>query len=366
MSPLPRPAIEAGWVALDRRSRPWTIAAEDFFLPGETFRDLVSGLLGLDADGVAVTPSVSFGLSTFATLVPLAKGQVVLVPDDEFPSNFHPWHAAAERAGATVERVPRSEAGRFDDVFAAEIERLGDRVALVASPACHWTDGTPIDLVELGRLARGVGAAFAVDLSQSLGAMPFDGAAVQPDVVAGVSYKWLLGPYALSYAWFGPEWREGEPLDHGWAIRAGADDFAGLTEAPEGYRPGARRYDIGEAAQHHLMPIAHAAMRVILDWGVTGTAAHARRLSDHIADRASALGYGVAPSELRSPHIIGVRPGATGLESRELGAHLAEERVHVSVRGDALRVSLHRFNDDEDVERLLGALASAVGASGPV
>ncbi len=365
MGPLPSATVEAGWMALDRKAHPWTVVGDDFFVPGETYRGLVADLLGLDADGVAITPSVSFGLSTFAAGLPLAPGDVVLVPADEFPSNLNPWSAAADRAGAAVVRVPRPADGDITASLEAAVADHGERVALVASPPCHWTDGAPIDLVRVGAAARAVGAALAVDVCQSLGGVPFDGAAVAPDVVAGATYKWLLGPYSLGFAWFAPRWRQGTPLDHGWSNRAGAEDFAGLTEPSTGYRPGARRYDVGEPAQHTQMPVALASLRLVTEWGPTATAAHARRLTDRIADGAATLGFGVAPAARRSDHIVGLELGPTGLEPADLAATLADAHVHVSVRGRTLRVSAHRFNDDEDVARLLAALAGAVGAPEP-
>lgn len=361
MGPLPHMTVEAGWMALDRKAHPWTLVADDFFLPGETYRSMLADLLGLDADGVAITPSVSFGLSTFASLVPLSEGQVVVVPADEFPSNLNPWSAAAERVGASVVRVPRRPGGDVTDALVDEVARRGDQVALVASPPCHWTDGARIDLVALGAAARAVGAALAVDVCQSLGAAPFDGAAVQPDVVAGATYKWLLGPYSMGFAWFAPQWRDGAPLDHGWSNRAGAEDFAALTQPSTGYRAGARRYDVGEPAQHTQMPVALASLGLITEWGPTTVAAHARRLTDRIAEGAASLGFEVAPADRRSDHLLGLGLAPTGLGPAALAATLADAKVHVSVRGTSVRVSAHRFNDDGDVDRLLAALADAVG-----
>lgn len=365
MGPLPRASVEAGWMALDRKAQPWTVVAEDFFVPGETYRGMVADLLGLDAEGVAVTPSVSFGLSTFASLLPLRPDQVVVVPGGEFPSNLNPWVAAADRAGATVVRVDRSPDVGLTEALVDEVRTHGERVALVASPPCHWTDGSPIDLVAVGEAARAVGAALAVDVCQTLGAVPFDGAAVRPDVVAGATYKWLLGPYSMGFAWFAPRWREGTPLDHGWSNRAGAEDFAGLTEPSTGYRPGARRYDVGEPAQHTQMPVALASLGLVSGWDPVATAAHARRLTDRIAEGAAALGFGVAPAARRSDHLVGLRLGPGSVEPSELAARLADARVHVSVRGASVRVSAHRFNDDDDVDRLLTALAGAVGRPVP-
>lgn len=358
MGPAPKTVVEAGWMAMERKARPWTIATDDFFVPTEQVRGLVAGLLAADRDGVAVVPSVSFGLSTFAAQLSLRRGQVVLVPADEFPSNLYPWMVAAERAGGSVIRVGRDDDGGFDRPLADEIERRGDQVGLVAAMACHWTDGTPVDLVALGAATRSVGAALAVDLSQSLGVVPFDVAAVQPDVVAGVTYKWLLGPYGLGYTWFAPRWRGGTPLDHGWANREGAEDFARLTEASSGYRPGARRYDVGESAFHHLVGQALVALRLVTEWRDEAVD-HSRRLTDRIAAGAAALGYAVAPAHLRSPHLLGLGLADLGLDPPALAAHLADAGVHVSIRGTSVRVSAHRYNDDADVERLLASLASA-------
>jgi len=358
MGPLPRTAVEAGWSALDRKARPWTIATEDFFVPGETYRGLVAELLGLDADGVAVTPSVSYGLSTFAAGLPLAAGQVVLVPADEFPSALLPWSEAARRAGASVVRVPAAGPDRCGPLL-AELEQRGDQVALVSVPGNHWTDGAPFDLLALQAAARRVGAALAVDVAQSLGAVPLP-AGLEPDVVAGATYKWLLGPYALGFAWFGPRWRDGTPLEHSWIGRAGAEDFAALTSPAEGYRPGARRYDMGEGSQHNLMAVALAGLRLVLEWDPATTAAHSRTLTDRIAAGAAELGLAVPPAEHRSPHLIGLGLAATGLEPAALTAHLADDRVHVSVRGRSVRVSAHRFNTDDDVDRLLASLRRAV------
>jgi len=360
LGPLPRTAVEAGWCALDRKAQPWLTVVDDFFLPTEQFRSAVADLLVADADGVAVTPAVSYGVSSFAANVGLAPGSVVLVPGDEFPSGLLPWRARAAHAGAEVIEVGPDGFDRTGPMLAA-IDRLGDRVALVSAPPGHWTDGTRFDLVALGTAARRVGAALVVDVSQALGAEPFSVAEVQPDLVVGVLYKWLLGPPSMAFAWFAPAWRDGEPLEQSWMGRAGADDFAGLTAPSDRYRDGARRFDAGQSGHLGQMPVALASLRLVTEWDPARTAVHSRSLTDRIAAGAADLGFAIAPTAARSPHLIGLGLADTGLEPAALAAHLADDRVHVSVRGTSVRVSAHRFNDDGDVERLLASLARAVG-----
>src|SRR4051794_21201367 len=56
LSPLTRRVREAGEGALERRARPWTITADDWFDEVERLRELFARLVGADAEGVALVP----------------------------------------------------------------------------------------------------------------------------------------------------------------------------------------------------------------------------------------------------------------------------------------------------------------------
>lgn len=64
--------------------------------------------------------------------------------------------------------------------------------------------------------------------------------------------------------------------------------------------------------------------------------------------------------EWRAEHLFGLRlPRAVRLETLQLA--LARDRVHVSLRGSAVRVAPHVYNDAEDIEVLRLALLEALG-----
>ena len=109
------------------------------------------------------------------------------------------------------------------------LDAIDSRTAIVALGHVHWTDGTKFELVAAGARAREVGAALVVDGTQSVGAMPFDVAAIQPDVLVCATYKWLMGPYSLGFAYLAPRFDEGEPLEETWIGRAGSDNFKDLV-----------------------------------------------------------------------------------------------------------------------------------------
>jgi selenocysteine lyase/cysteine desulfurase len=229
-------------------------------------------------------------------------------------------------------------------------------------PQCHWTDGSKVDLERIGERIRQVGAALVIDASQSLGACPLDLGRVQPDFVVAVGYKWLLGPYGLGYLYVAPKWREcGIPLEQSWLTRAGSEDFARLVDYRDEYRPGARRFDGGEFPQFVLVPMAMAALRQILAWGVSNIQEAISALTGRIAECARGEGYAVLPPDESCGHMIGIRR-PEGIPS-DLATLLKEAKVFVSIRGDSIRIAPHVYNDGNDIERLFEVLRAVhVGA----
>lgn len=352
MSPLLRAATEAGIEAIRRRARPWSLGGDTWFDAAEALRGTAARLMGTEADAIALVPAVSYGVAIAAANVPVARGQNVVILHEQFPSNAYAWRELTRTRDAELRIARRAPA---DDWTAAVLEAIDRNTAVVALPYCHWTDGTRVDLVTVGARAREVGAALVVDASQAFGALPLELASVQPDFLVSVGYKWQLGPYSLGYLYAAPQWcRSGRPIEHSWATRKGAEDFAALTDYAAEYRPGARRFDMGEYSQFVLAPIALAGLTQLLDWGVERVQATLRRVTDRIAAEAEALGLEVLAPERRVGHLLGIRfPG--GLPP-DLAQRLDAARVHVSIRGDAVRVSPHLYNDEQDVARFLEVL----------
>jgi selenocysteine lyase/cysteine desulfurase len=188
ISPLPKASREAGQIGVARKSEPWKISAQDFFVESEIARGLFAELIGGDTDGVAIIPSASYGVGLAAANLPLTSGQTIVLLEDQFPSNVYPWRDLATRAGATILTVARPP---DFDWTAALLAHIDDHTGIVAVPHCHWTDGSLIDLERVGKRVRSVGAALVVDGAQSLGAHPFSVPEIQPDFLVAAAYKWI-------------------------------------------------------------------------------------------------------------------------------------------------------------------------------
>jgi selenocysteine lyase/cysteine desulfurase len=348
LGPQLRSVSAAGLAAAVEKEHPWELTPDRFFSGSERLRALFADLARVDVEGVAFVPSVSYGVGVAVANLPL-NGRSVLLLAEDFPSDVYPWTAAA---GGNVVTVPRPA---DHDWTSAVLDRIDRTVGVVAVPHVHWTDGGLVDLVAVGAKAREVGAALVVDATQSLGALPLDVDAVQPDFVVAAGYKWLLGPYALGYLWVAPQHRGGVPLESNWINREHAEDFARLIDYREEYAPGARRFDFGERSAFVLVPMATAALTQLLAWGVEEVATTVGALTGYLADGAAKLGLDVAPAVLRGPHIVGLR-FPEGLPPG-IAETLAAQRIYVSIRGSSIRVSPHVYNTTAHCDRLLSALA---------
>ncbi|HEX8467401.1 MAG TPA: aminotransferase class V-fold PLP-dependent enzyme [Allosphingosinicella sp.] len=349
MSPLSRAAIDAGRRGLDRKAHPWNVGAEHFFDESEKVRGLFARLIGARADDVAIIPSVSYGMATAMANVPVAAGQKIVTLADDFPSGILASRALARRAEARVVRVERPEAG---DWSSAVLEAIDRDTALVVAPHTHWVCGTLIDVEAIGRRCRSVGAALVLDTTQSTGALPLDLAAVDPDYLIATSYKWLMGPYSLGFLYVAPRHQQGRPIEEAWIVRHGARDFRSLSQYEEDFAAGARRFDMGERSNFALLPVAGAAMEQLLEWGIPDIAATLGAMTARIEARLSERE--VTGQKGRAPHFLSVRfPGGPpeGIEER-----LAAADVHVSLRGERVRITPHLYNDEADLERLFSAL----------
>ncbi len=355
MAPQLRSVRRAGQEAVALKSHPWQITPEDFFTGSEEARELFARVVNGEPDGVALVPSVSYGLAVAAANVPVNSGQSIVVLEEQFPSNVYAWRRLSAERGAALVTVPRPP---DHDWTSAVLECIDGDAAVVAVPNCHWTDGSLLDLSAVGRRVREVGAALVVDATQSLGAYPLDVAEARPDFLVSAAYKWLLGPYGFGFLYVAPGYREGLPIEENWISRSGSENFSQLTAYRDTYAPGARRYDVGERSNPVLLPMVNEALRQVLAWGAENISAALRELTGLVEREAAARNIQTIPEDRRAGHMTGLTLGREAETPKDLAARLASENVHASVRGDSLRVSPHLYNTPQDVERLFEVLTN--------
>ncbi len=355
--------------ALAARASPIAMQPSDFFEPAERTRKLCALLVNADPERVAFVPTVAYGMAIVArNLLPRA-GQNVVVPGDLFPSTVYAlrnWRSRgveirtvrAPEAPWRSQLAGDSRAARWNE---AMVQAIDAGTALVAVEPAHWTDGTLFDLERIGRRCREVDAAFIVDATQTVGAMPFDWQSVQPDALVVHSYKSMLSNYGLGFAVFSDRFLQASPLEESWLTRDGSEDFSRLVEYEDGYAPGMRRFDTSLRANPTLIAMLEVACGLLIDWQPGRIRDYLLRIERGSVDRLRAIGFDVADEAERSANLFGVKL-PVDLEPEVCRQYLVQQRIHVSVRGSAIRVSPHVYNDEQDLERLTDALARLVSS----
>lgn len=361
MSPQLKQVEVVGRDMLAMKNSPWLITTDHFFNPLKELKALFARLIQVrEKDRIAIIPSVSYGMANVARNIRLEPGQQIIVAEAQFPSNYYPWERICREQGGQLVCVAAPEGpDRGARWNAAILEAIGPSTKMVALGHVHWADGTRFDLKAIRQRTREVGALLVIDGTQSVGALPFDASTIQPDALVCAGYKWLMGPYSIGLAYYGPAFDGGVPIEENWLNRLHSEQFANLVNYQPEYQPYASRYSMGEQSQFVLAPMLRAALEQIQDWGVAEIQEYCRDLMAESLEALQELGCVIESPEWRGAHLIGVRLGGR-IHPQILQNALAARRVMVSFRGNAVRIAPHVYNTQEDAGRLVEAFREAV------
>ena len=305
---------------------------------GEAMRGRFAGLLDVAADEVAIQTSVSAGVSALVSSLDFAGGRNrIVISENEFPTIGQIAHAQELRGAEVVHVEPTPEA------YAAAVD---ERTALVASTFVSYRTGAVHDVEAIYGIARERGAVMLVDAYQGAGAVPLR-AAEAGDVVVGGTVKYLLASAGLAFLYAGEEVRRRLPTQTGWFADENIFDMQ-----IERYRPhaSARRYDAGTPPVPSIYA-GLAGVGLILEAGVPEIQAHVAGLARRLIDGCAECGAQVVVPEGRGP-LVCIR----STDAPALVGALAAEGIVASERDSNLRVSLHLYNTDEDIDAVLAAL----------
>lgn len=361
MSPQLKQLDMLGREMVGRKSQPWSIKPEDFFKPSEELKTLFARLINTpEKDRIAVIPSVSYGLATVARNLKIKPGQHIVVAEEQFPSNYYAWQRLVADNGAEL-RVVKAPDGpnRMLAWNEAILNAIDANTVMVALGNVHWADGTLYDLKRIRARTNEFGALLVIDGTQSVGALPLDVSEVPVDALVCGGYKWLMGPYSLGVAYYGPRFDGGVPIEENWINRHNSEDFSSLISYQDEYKPLAGRYMMGEQSNFVLAPMLSAAITQLLDWGVANIQEYCQRIGANALEDLREMGCQIEPQANLAHHLVGVRlPAEMNME--RLQAEFKKRRVYVSTRGNAIRVAPNVYNTSDDFDVLLDCFRAVV------
>jgi selenocysteine lyase/cysteine desulfurase len=323
---------------------PWDLWVEQV----ERLRAAFAASIGASRDEIAVMPSASAGINAIASALDFGGPRShVVIGEFEFPTMAQVW-LAQQRRGATI-RWARAAGDRLDvEAYRAVID---ERTLVVPATHVCFRNGHRTDIAALTTVAHAAGAYVFLDDYQRTGSAPLDVRALGVDFMVTGCLKYLLAAAGVAFLYVRRELIDRfEPTITGWFGRV--NPFAFRIDELD-WSPTASRFETGTPP----VPSAYAALGALdlldrIGYDVVGR--QVDRLVERYRAAADAGGFVVrTPAEAarRGPLVVVESVDASALVSR-----LAARGIVASNRGNGLRVSFHAYNNDADVDMVMGAL----------
>jgi kynureninase len=299
---------------------------------------------------VAVTTSVSQGVNGIVSALPLRERPRIVISEYEFPTVGQIAHAQELRGAEIVHVRPEADGAIPLERFA---EAIDERTALVCCTTVSYRTGHRQDVAGIAALAHDLGALVLADSYQAVGAIELDVPLLGVDFVTGGTVKYLLGSAGLGFLYVREELLPKLlPSQTGWfadedIFRMDISDYSPAADA--------RRFDAGTPPVPNIYA-GLAGMAIIEDAGVPEIEAHVRALNTRLIAALEELGASVVTP--RDPTQRGPLVCVRASDVQRLAAELRAERVVTSLRDDSLRIAAHLYNTDEDIDRVVAALAA--------
>jgi L-cysteine/cystine lyase len=362
--PLSRPVVEAMQRRLDLEYQlgPTTRAVmDDRMALGNEFRDLTARMLGADADEIAIMGNTTEGVNVAVNGLRYAEGDVVVTSNTEHSSGLVPAYYLRERHGAELRIVALDVSDSPGAIVEAYASALGGgRARLVVISEVSYSTGQLLPLKEIVDAAHRAGAEVLVDGAQTAGHIPIDVRATGVDYYAVPSHKWLCGPDGLGALYVR---RDKIPTLEPQKVagRAAASyDYEG------GFQPEREKITKFELTTISgvLLAGTNAATQVYLDSGPEAVFARAQQLNRYAERRFSTI----PRVRVTGPTTDATRSGlflfsVEGVNPARVTAFLQQEAKVVCrtvAQFDSVRLSLHCFNTEAEIDRTAECVERAI------
>ncbi|HEX8783118.1 MAG TPA: aminotransferase class V-fold PLP-dependent enzyme [Steroidobacteraceae bacterium] len=317
----------------------------------DAVRRAMAAVLQAAPDEIAVTASASAGLNALASAFDFRPPRnKVVVSDFEFPTNAQIWHAQEPR-GARIVHVPRTADG---DIPLESFARLIDeQTQLVAVTHVCFRNGARLDIPGIVQLAHARGARVLLDCYQAVGGLTVDVKKLDVDFAVGGMLKYLLGTAGIGFLYV----RESliptlTPFRSGWFAQ---EDIFAMDITANRPAPNARRFEAGTPPVVNCYA-AEAGLKIILEVGTSAIEQRVRALTRRCMTGLESIGWpSVTPAadERRGPMVC-----VPARDTARLCATLMEQDIVTSFRDNNIRATIHFYNSEDDIDRLVTALKS--------
>ena len=349
-SPMPKRSLQAMYAFLEKSVNSGEeIDDEAFEVLAET-RSNLARLLGCSHSEIALLPNTGMGINLAAHGIQFREGDNVVLPVNEFPSNYYPW-ANLEPKGVQVQFAKLERGCVTPQTIEAAIDGKTKAVSL---SMVDYSRGHRPDLKTIGELCREKRVALVVDAMQSVGVIDFDVKDYEIDLLACGGGKWLMGPQGAGFAYINEKAQDWlNPTITTWLSIKSSFDFENLQTRKFDPFSGARKFELGTYPYADYFGLRES-LKLILEIGIDeiwkSSSSRCRLLLDYL---------GTSRYEILSPTDETRRSGIVAFTCKDVDKlynRLKEKNFILSKREGAIRVSCHFYNTEEEVGYLIDVL----------
>lgn len=337
---------------LDLRTSAIRDDSHDAFEMRMKLRAQYARMIGAAEREVGLGMSTSFGLNVAAFGLPFEEGDEILLSDVEFPAAVYTFQGAAKERGLVTKLVKSKD--RCFDLEAFEKSITPKSKALCLS-FVQYFNGFKNDLKKIGEICRKHNLYFVVDGIQGVGAEPIDVKEIGCDIFSSGGQKWLLAPQGCGFFYLSDEIRD--KLRNPYVSWLSADwnvEFTDLFRYNLPYFDSAERFELGYYAVLNLIGMKQSA-DLIEDLGIENIRQHNHELIDTLADYIKQSDRFTITSDMSEKHRSSIFT-FTGDNLEQVHRYLLDNNITLVRREGSIRVSIHLYNNEEDVKRFIDVL----------
>ena len=323
----------------------------------------VARLIGSKTQEIALVENATVAWDMAFYALPFAKGDRILTAEAEYAANYIAYLQVAKKVGAIVETIPSANSGEVD-VGALE-NMIDERVKLISITHIPTNGGLVNPAAKIGKIAKKHDITYLLDACQTVGHMPVDVEEIGCDILSATGRKYLRGPRGTGFLY----------------VRAGLletleppmlDMFSAEWVAPDRFevRPDARRFENWENNYAARLGLG-VAVDYALDVGLADIWERAQVLAGTLREGLSSI-PGVEVRDIGRVRCGIVTFTLEGVDALDIKAALSARRINVSVSNPSstlldasrrnlppvVRASVHYYNDDAEIARLLEAVSA--------
>lgn len=316
---------------------------DEWLAKREDVRRKVATFINAEPDEVALTTNTSSGMNVIVDALE-TRGEVISC-DLEFPVSTIPWM----HRGIPTHLVKSIEGEvSVEDIRSA----MTERTAVICLSHVQFSNGFRSDLEELGN-AKG-DHAFVVNAAQSAGALEIDVKRMKVDALSSTGHKWMLSAYGSGFVYLSRELLErSRPRAIGWLS---VEEQYGLKNTKVDLRnDAAARVELGCPHFAGMFALG-ASTEMMASIGIRNIQERVLGLNRFLTERLTASGWTVL-SPISNERARSAETLVALDEPGKVVAKLAAKNVIVTEKPEGIRVATHFFNNEDDIERLIEALA---------